>query len=124
MVNSAFDDILKAEGAIKDTLFIDCTTVHPDTSYANQQRVVAAGSRYIASMFTIPKCSAALETNQVLGPVFGASPVARAGKLIFVPSGEPSDLTRIEPYVVGVMGRSIISLGTDVRKSLTMKIVG
>lgn len=104
MVNSTFDEIL--QGDIKDKLFIDCTTVHPDTSFANQQRILAAGGRYIAS------------------PVFGASPVARAGRLIFVPSGEPEDIKRIEPYITGVMGRSIIALGTDPRDSLTMKIVG
>lgn len=43
-----FDEILK--GNVKDKLFIDCATVHPDTSYANKLRVVDAGARYIASM--------------------------------------------------------------------------
>lgn len=44
--------------------------------------------------------------------------------MIFVPSGQPADIKQIEPYLVGVMGRSVIPLGTDPKKSLTMKIVG
>lgn len=42
-----FDEILK--GDVKNKLFIDCATVHPDTSFANKLRVVDAGARYIAS---------------------------------------------------------------------------
>ena len=57
-------------------------------------------------------------------PVFGASPMAAAGKLIFVIAGPSSATERIAPYLDGVMGKSVISMGTDVSKSSMLKIAG
>lgn len=81
-------------------------------------------SRQADDTLPVGKYFTALNDANYVGPVFGASPVARAGRLIFVPTGESDDIKQIEPYIVGVMGKSIIELGTDVKKSLTLKIVG
>lgn len=57
-------------------------------------------------------------------PVFGASPVAEAGQLLFIVAGPDAATQAIEPYLKGVMGRAVISLGEDVSKSSLMKTSG
>ena len=50
--------------------------------------------------------------------------MAEAGKLIFVIAGPTSATDKIAPYLKDVMGRSVISMGTDVSKSSMLKIAG
>jgi 3-hydroxyisobutyrate dehydrogenase-like beta-hydroxyacid dehydrogenase len=50
--------------------------------------------------------------------------MAEAGKLIFVTAGPSPATDKIAPYLKGVMGRSVISMGTDVSKSSLLKIAG
>lgn len=50
--------------------------------------------------------------------------MAEAGKLIFVTAGPETATQRIAPYLLDVMGRSVIPMGTDVSKSSLLKIAG
>lgn len=50
--------------------------------------------------------------------------MAEAGKLIFVTGGPETATARIAPYLVDVMGRSVIPMGTDATKSSMLKIAG
>jgi 3-hydroxyisobutyrate dehydrogenase-like beta-hydroxyacid dehydrogenase len=50
--------------------------------------------------------------------------VAEAGKLIFVTAGPSTATEKITCYIQDVMGRSIISMGTEVSKSSLLKIAG
>jgi 3-hydroxyisobutyrate dehydrogenase-like beta-hydroxyacid dehydrogenase len=97
--------VSKVKGLAKGKLIVDCSTVHPDTSSETDRILTQCGAHFIAS------------------PVFGATPVAKAAKLIFVPSGPKAQVDRIVPYMEA-MGRTHFYLGTDVRKSLNMKITG
>lgn len=86
--------------------WVDTSTVHPETC---------------------AKCFRLLgdkEATFVASPVFGASPVAAAGKLIFSMAGAEEAIERLRPYILEVMGRSIINMGTDVSKSSLLKITG
>ncbi|RDW89821.1 NAD(P)-dependent oxidoreductase [Aspergillus mulundensis] len=87
-------------------IFIDASTVHPDTSATSAGHLKAQGATFIAA------------------PVFGASPVAAAGKLIFAMAGPSDAVAAVRPYILDVMGRSIIDMGADVRKSSLLKICG
>ncbi|KAJ0383358.1 hypothetical protein COL922a_010645 [Colletotrichum nupharicola] len=87
-------------------IFVDTSTVHPDTVARCSERLAKAGAFFISS------------------PVFGASPMAAAGKLIFAMAGPSAALEKVRPYVIDVMGRSIIDMGEDVRKSSLLKISG
>ncbi|TEA21728.1 Glyoxylate/succinic semialdehyde reductase 1 [Colletotrichum sidae] len=98
-------EIIKS-GDITGKIYVDCSTVHPDTSAAVAKQITDAGGQFVAS------------------PVFGAAPMAAAGKLIFVTAGPDSATKAIEPYITNVMGRSIIPMGTDVTKSSLLKITG
>lgn len=46
---SLVDQLLDiGDGIIKDKLFVDCSTVHPDTTDKTQQRLEAAGAHFVA----------------------------------------------------------------------------
>jgi 3-hydroxyisobutyrate dehydrogenase-like beta-hydroxyacid dehydrogenase len=57
-------------------------------------------------------------------PVFGASPVAEAGQVLFIIAGPSKGREPILPFLKGVMGRDVIDLGDDVSKSSLMKTSG
>ncbi|GKT50499.1 putative oxidoreductase YjhC [Colletotrichum spaethianum] len=93
-------------GDITNKIYVDCSTVHPDTSAAVSKQITEAGGQFVAA------------------PVFGAAAMAAAGKLIFVTAGPESATSTISLYLNGVMGRSVIPMGTDVTKSSLLKIAG
>ncbi|KAF5004603.1 hypothetical protein FDECE_8933 [Fusarium decemcellulare] len=102
LVAQAMDKSISLEGKI----WVDTSTVHPDTCTRCSSLLAEKGATFIAS------------------PVFGASPVAALGKLIFSMAGPSAAIDRVRPYVLDVMGRSIINMGQDVRKSSLLKIAG
>lgn len=99
-------EIALSSGDLAGKIFVDTSTVHPDTSKTASTALAKAGAHFIAS------------------PVFGASPMATAGKLIFAMAGPATALATVKPLVLNVMGRSIIELGEDVTKSSLLKITG
>lgn len=101
LVDSAF-----SRGSISGKIFVDTSTVHPDTVARAAEKLTAQGASFIAS------------------PVFGASAMAAAGKLIFAMAGPKAALETVKPFVLNVMGRSIIELGEEVSKSSMLKIAG
>ncbi|KAF1845298.1 6-phosphogluconate dehydrogenase [Cucurbitaria berberidis CBS 394.84] len=105
VLQAVVDEII-ASGDITGKVCVDCSTVHPDTSKSVLAKITRAGAHFIAA------------------PVFGASPMAEAGKLIFVVAGRGTAKTAITPYLKNVMGRSVIDLGEDVTKSSLLKIAG
>ncbi|KAI5926919.1 6-phosphogluconate dehydrogenase [Camillea tinctor] len=99
------NEIIKS-GDINGKIYVDCSTVHPETSVAVSKVIAQAGAEFVAA------------------PVFGAAPMAEAGKLIFVTAGPEAATEKISPYLTGVMGKSVIAMGTDHSKSSLLKIAG
>ncbi len=99
-------DIALSLDDIKGKVLVDTSTVHPETAKRCAEKLAAKGAVFIAS------------------PVFGASGMATAGKLIFAMAGKKEALEEVKPLVQGVMGRSIIDLGDDVGRSSLLKIAG
>ncbi|CEJ92592.1 hypothetical protein VHEMI08234 [[Torrubiella] hemipterigena] len=95
-----------APSAAVKKLIVDTSTVHPDTSAWMQTSFSKHGAQFLAA------------------PVFGASPVAANGQLLFVLAGPPDAVKTIEPYLEGVMARAVIYLGEDVTLSSKLKTVG
>ena len=106
MLNELVSRALKDVSSLKGKTWVDTSTVHPETSQKCAEQLEQRGVTFVAS------------------PVFGASPVAAAGKLIFSMAGPVTAIDRLRPYVENVMGRSIINMGEDVRKSSLLKITG
>ncbi|KAK0378158.1 zinc finger protein ADR1 [Colletotrichum limetticola] len=104
LVSKALDTWSSA--ILEGKIWVDTSTVHPDTAARCSERLAKVGATFVAS------------------PVFGASPMAAAGQLIFAMAGPPTAIEKLRPFVVNVMGKSIIDMGEDVRKSSLLKISG
>lgn len=102
LVSKALEAGISLEGKV----WVDTSTVHPDTCARCSERLGQNGATFVAS------------------PVFGASPMAAAGKLIFSMAGPAATIDRIGPFILSAMGRSIINMGEDVRKASLLKISG
>lgn len=101
-------DVIIEEGGdeLVGKIIVDTSTVHPSSSAKADARLGGKGARFVAA------------------PVFGASPVAAQGQLLFVLAGPDEAVEAISPYLVGVMGRGVIRLGEDVRQSSMLKTAG
>lgn len=92
---------------IKGKLFVDCSTVHPDTTNAIAESFSAQGAEFVAC------------------PVFGAPAMADAGQLVCVLAGPREAVERVLPYCKGVMGRANIDFSDQPHgKATLLKIIG
>lgn len=99
------DSALKGE--VKGKLFVDCSTVHPDTTNALAEKVTAKGAEFVAC------------------PVFGAPAMADSGQLVCVLAGPKAAVEKVKPYTKGVMGRAFIDFGGQpCGKATTLKVIG
>ncbi|OLN96869.1 putative 3-hydroxyisobutyrate dehydrogenase, mitochondrial 1 [Colletotrichum chlorophyti] len=91
---------------LKNKVIVDTSTVHPMTSTKARNRLSTRQAKFIAA------------------PVFGASPVAAQGKLLWIVAGPNDAVQAIDEFIVGVMGRAVIRLGEDVQQASLMKTAG
>lgn len=104
-INSIFEAALAADA--KGKLFVDCSTIHPDTTAALSAACEKSGARFVAC------------------PVFGAPAMADAGQLVSVPAGAPEDVKRVAPFLDGVMGRATLDFsGREPGTATHLKLVG
>lgn len=104
-INETIDAALQED--VTGKLFVDCSTVHPDTTNALASRITAAGAEFVAC------------------PVFGAPAMADAGKLICILAGPKESVEKVKPFTKGVMGRAFIDFGGQAcGKATTLKIIG
>ncbi|KAK4696868.1 hypothetical protein P7C71_g1113, partial [Lecanoromycetidae sp. Uapishka_2] len=107
--DAAISDTIAAavKGNVKGKLFVDCSTVHPDTTNMLAKSIQGQGAEMVAC------------------PVFGAPAMADNGQLICVLAGPASAVERVKPYCKGVMGRANIDLGDQPQgKATLLKIIG
>lgn len=107
-LESIIDALLAPESSahLKDKIIVDTSTVHPSSSAKAQERLSSQNAQFIAA------------------PVFGASPVAAKGQLLWILAGPDAAIQTISPFLVGVMARGVIRLGDDVRQSSLLKTAG
>jgi len=103
-IKSAIEAVTKVE--VKGKLFVDCSTVHPDTTHELCERLEGKGASFVAC------------------PVFGAPAMAEGGQLICVLAGSPSAVQKVKPYCKGVMGRAEIDAGQEPGKASLLKLLG
>ena len=105
--------------AIKDTisaavisnvngkLFVDCSTVHPDTTDLLAQTIEGQGGKFVAC------------------PVFGAPAMADSGQLVCVLAGGTAAVEKVKPYCQGVMSRANIDFSDQpVSRATLLKVIG
>jgi len=96
-----------AKSDVKGKLFVDCSTVHPDTTTSIAKALEAQGAHFVAC------------------PVFGAPAMADNGQLVCVLAGPKSDVERVKPYCKGVMGRANIDFSDQSPgKATLLKLIG
>src|SRR4051812_7966829 len=104
-VNETIDEALK--GDCKGKLFVDCSTVHPETTASLAKKLTSAGAEFVAC------------------PVFGAPAMADGGQLICVLAGPEEAVDKVRPFTKGVMGKAIIDFGGQaVEKATLLKVIG
>ncbi|KAL9102639.1 MAG: hypothetical protein Q9163_002225 [Psora crenata] len=92
---------------VRGKLFIDCSTVHPETTNMLAENFQSRGAEMVAC------------------PVFGAPPMAERGQLICVLAGPASAVEKVKPYCKGVMGRENIEFyNQPPGKATLLKIIG
>ncbi|OQE38457.1 hypothetical protein PENCOP_c008G07378 [Penicillium coprophilum] len=77
---------------LSEKTFVDCSTVHPDTSRHTETAFNARGAGFVAC------------------PVFGAPNMADAGLLIVVPAGKRAAIEKARPFFDGVVAKKTIDL--------------
>ncbi|KAH8659070.1 NAD binding domain of 6-phosphogluconate dehydrogenase-domain-containing protein [Tricladium varicosporioides] len=104
-INGTIDEALKSN--VKSKLFVDCSTVHPDTTEGLAKRLIEAGAEFVAC------------------PVFGAPAAADAGQLICVLAGPKECVEKVKLYTKGVMGKANVDFGGQpYGKASLLKIIG
>lgn len=105
-IEETLAEALKSPAA-KGKLFVDCSTVHPNTTNKLAKTTNAAGAEFVAC------------------PVFGAPAMADNGQLVCVLAGPKPQVDRVLPYCKGVMGRAEINYSDQPHGSAThLKIIG
>lgn len=102
-MKSLVDQFASIGKPLKGKIFVDTTTIHPDTTAAVTRQLEQLGVVYIAA------------------PVFGSTPVAQAGQLLVAVAGSTSAILVIEPYLKGVIARGVIRVGEDPAQALLLK---
>ena len=104
-ISETIDAALK--GNTKGKLFVDCSTVHPDTTEELAKKILGAGAAFVAC------------------PVFGAPAMADNGQLVCVLAGPKESVEKVKPYTKGVMGRAFVDFGGQpAGKATLLKVIG
>ena len=105
-IEDTIDTALKAPEA-KERLFVDCSTIHPDTTNKLAEKINGIGAEFVAC------------------PVFGAPAMADSGNLITVLAGPKAQVDRVKPFCKGVMARAEVDYTDQPHGNATrLKIVG
>ncbi|KNG85757.1 oxidoreductase [Aspergillus nomiae NRRL 13137] len=100
-------DTAVGAGDLKNKLFVDLSTVHPDTTKSISDKIQKHGGRFVAS------------------PVFGAPAMADAGQVICVLAGPKEAVEQVKPYTTGVIAKSFMDLSDQpVAKASQLKVLG
>lgn len=92
---------------VNGKLFVDCSTIHPDTTNVLAQTLEARGAQFVAC------------------PVFGAPAMADSGQLVCVLAGPAAAVERVKPYTKGVIGRANLDFSDQPQgKATLLKIIG
>lgn len=108
-IEETIDSALKSTdgSSVKGKLFVDCSTVHPDTTNKLAKTINDAGAEFVAC------------------PVFGAPAMADNGQLVCVLAGPKAQVEKVKPYCKGVMGRAEIDYSDQPHGAATrLKIIG
>ncbi|KAJ0425239.1 hypothetical protein BJY00DRAFT_308567 [Aspergillus carlsbadensis] len=92
-VREVFSSILEDTGVVlSGKLFVDLSTIHPDTASAEAERLQKLGAEYLGS------------------PIFGGVPLAKARQVTLVLAGSSTAISTFKPFTIGVTCGQLICL--------------
>jgi 3-hydroxyisobutyrate dehydrogenase-like beta-hydroxyacid dehydrogenase len=104
-IKDTIDAALKS--STKGKLFVDCSTVHPDTTEELAKKITGAEAEFVAC------------------PVFGAPAMADNGQLVCVLAGPKASVEKVKPFTKGVIGRAFVDFsGQPAGKATLLKVIG
>ncbi|KAL3439675.1 hypothetical protein BDV09DRAFT_201759 [Aspergillus tetrazonus] len=108
IITETFNAITSSSTIIDKKTFIDCSTVHPETTASISDILSGLDAVFFAA------------------PVFGGPAVAQSGQLVFALGGPSQNQNQLDIrwYIVGVMGKKVIECGTETRSASLLKIGG
>ncbi|BCS18527.1 NAD(P)-dependent oxidoreductase [Aspergillus puulaauensis] len=106
VLQSLVSSVTESNQSLKDKIFVDCSTVHPETVGLTVAKLKEKQADFLAA------------------PVFGGNPIAVDGKLVFAFGGPKRASDLVKPLIQDVMGRKVIDCGEDATKSSMLKIAG
>ncbi|CAG7991881.1 unnamed protein product [Penicillium nalgiovense] len=104
-LNAIVDRIL----AVKDIdgkLFVDTTTVHPNTTKETDEKLKKRNACFVAA------------------PVFGATPAAESGTVLMAMAGPSQAIDRTAPFGKGVLAREVMIVSDQPEKATLLKTLG
>ncbi|KAH6856609.1 NAD binding domain of 6-phosphogluconate dehydrogenase-domain-containing protein [Chaetomium sp. MPI-CAGE-AT-0009] len=110
----AKDDVVEAVAAdilqsvdVKGKLFVECSTIHPDTTVRVAKLFQDRGAEFVAA------------------PVFGAPAIGEIGQLVAVLAGPKASVEKARKYFKGVMAKKEIDMSDlPYEKALQLKLIG
>ncbi|KAL3492453.1 hypothetical protein BJX62DRAFT_236272 [Aspergillus germanicus] len=90
-VDAVFSSII-GQASVAGKLFVDLSTIHPDTASAQAQRLQSLGAEYLGS------------------PIFGGVPLAKARQVTLVLAGSSQAISKFRPFTTGVTCGQLICL--------------
>ncbi|OJI96816.1 hypothetical protein ASPVEDRAFT_158554 [Aspergillus versicolor CBS 583.65] len=106
VLQNLVSSVTESNQSLKDKIFVDCSTVHPETVGLTVAKLKEKQADFLAA------------------PVFGGNPIAVDGKLVFAIGGPKRASDLVKPLIQDVMGRKVIDCGEDATKSSMLKIAG
>ncbi|KAL3448432.1 hypothetical protein BJX65DRAFT_306871 [Aspergillus insuetus] len=92
-VEVVFSDIIEqSRSHLAGKLFVDLSTIHPDTASAQAERLQTLGAEYLGS------------------PIFGGVPLARNRQVTLVLAGHSEAISKFRPFTTGVICGQLICL--------------
>ncbi|KAF9881384.1 6-phosphogluconate dehydrogenase 2 [Colletotrichum karsti] len=94
------------KGDVKGKVFVECSTIAPETTEAAALSVLERGAEFICA------------------PIFGAPAMVAAGNATLVLAGPKASIDKIRPYIDAVAAREINMADEPYRKASILKVLG
>ncbi|KGO75692.1 Dehydrogenase, multihelical [Penicillium italicum] len=104
-LNAIVDQILTVQD-IDSKLFVDTTTVHPNTTKETDKKLKKRNASFVAA------------------PVFGATPAAESGTVLMAMAGPSEAIDIIAPFGKGVIARDVMIVSDQPEKATLLKTLG
>lgn len=106
MLKSLLQQAYDSKESLSGKIFVDCSTVHPDTTKAVTEALTKHEATFLAA------------------PMFGGPAIAAPGKLVTAIGGPSSAVETVKRYFQDVIARKVIICKEEPQSASMLKIAG